>query len=180
MTNSTTPIDPPQAVAEAPARSLAYARANEAHSRYILADADRTDAAIEGGAALSELKEAVPHGDFGGVLDELGINRRTARDWMRLHRFGIKTATVAVLGGLRATYAALSKVGKDDDHLWSWIAWDTVLTAARTVIETDSKRDLPETVKRLRQLEQWIRAELEDVQHAAKAVAAWRRRREGP
>ena len=106
-------VEDTQTIADAPARQLAYSRVAAAFSRYVISDADRTTAAIEGGAALVDLKRATPHGQFGAVLETLGIRLRTAQDWMRLSGLGVKCATVALLGGIRATLEISRKVGAD-------------------------------------------------------------------
>ena len=59
--------------------------------------------AIEGGARLAEARESCEHGEWTPFLAAIGVHARTARDWIALHRSGFKPATVAVLGGLRAT-----------------------------------------------------------------------------
>lgn len=56
------------------------------------------DKALEVGAKLVEAKELVPHGGWSDWLAEAGINDRTARRYMLLHRSGLKSATVADLG----------------------------------------------------------------------------------
>ena len=71
-------------------------------ARYKRANTDRIGAAMDVGAALVELRERLPHGEFGPAVGRLGIPERTARDWMKLARAGYKTATVADLGGIRA------------------------------------------------------------------------------
>ena len=74
----------------------------DAWERYRRADADRTQAALDTGAALIELREGLPHGDFLPAVERLGIGKTTAQNWMRLSRAGLKSATVADLGGIRA------------------------------------------------------------------------------
>ena len=70
--------------------------------RYQRADAERIEAALNAGAALIELRERLPHGDFLPAIRRLGIADRTAQNWMRLSRAGMKYETVAHLGGIRA------------------------------------------------------------------------------
>ena len=70
--------------------------------RYRRSNAERIGAALDIGAALIQLRQRLPHGDFLPAIRRLGIADRTARDWMRLVRAGMKTATVADLGGIRA------------------------------------------------------------------------------
>ena len=89
-------------VQDADSVMIAEREVAEALGRYLKADAERTEAALDGGAALNRLKKATPHGRFGAVLERLPIAERTARRWMRLAGANLKSATVAVLGIRRA------------------------------------------------------------------------------
>ena len=81
----------------------------DAWARYQRANADRTQAALDTGAGLIELRERLPHGDFLPAIERMGIADRSARDWMRLSRAGLTSATVAHLGGIRAALDSLAK-----------------------------------------------------------------------
>ena len=81
----------------------------DAWARYQRANADRTQAALDTGAGLIELRERLPHGDFLPAIEGMGIADRSARDWMRLSRAGLTSATVAHLGGIRAALDSLAK-----------------------------------------------------------------------
>lgn len=54
--------------------------------------------ALAAGAALVEAKKLCQHGTWGEWLAGTGIPERSAQRYMRLHRSGLKTATVADLG----------------------------------------------------------------------------------
>ena len=88
-------------VQDADASTVAERQAAEAVTRYLKADGERTEAALDCGRALNRLKESTPHGGFGAVLERLPISERTARRWMRLDGANLKSATVADLGGIR-------------------------------------------------------------------------------
>ena len=93
--------------------TIAEREVAEALGRYRKADGERTEAALDGGAALIRLKHATPHGGFGAVLERLPIAERTAQRWMRLAGANLKTATVAVLGGLRQADEILAALGPE-------------------------------------------------------------------
>ena len=76
--------------------------AHHAYTRFVMADAERTEAALDCGSALIEAKAAAKHGTWGATLKRVGVSKSTAARWMRLSREGFKCATVAHLGGLRA------------------------------------------------------------------------------
>ena len=69
---------------------------------YQLADAHRTDAALQGGEALLRLKAQSGHGNWGAALEATGVPARTARRWMRLSKAGMTPGRVGELGGLVA------------------------------------------------------------------------------
>ena len=100
-------------VQDADASTVAEREAAEAVTRYLRADGERTEAALDGGRALNRLKESTPHGGFGAVLKRLPISERTARRWMRLAGANLKTATVADLGGLRMADEVLAALGPE-------------------------------------------------------------------
>ena len=99
-----------------------------AATRYLKADGERTQAALDGGAALNRLKKSTPHGGFGPALARLPISERTAQRWMRLAGTNIKPATVAVLGGIRRADAYLA-AGADLEKLAAKMT--TAVTAVR-------------------------------------------------
>ena len=85
-------------VQDAADATIAEREASEAVGRYLKADGERTQAALDGGAALNRLKHATPHGEFGAVLKRLPISERTARRWMRLDAANFKTAVAGRFG----------------------------------------------------------------------------------
>ena len=97
-------------VQDAADATIAEREASEAVGRYLKADAERTQAALDGGRALNRLKHATPHGAFGAVLKRLPISERTARRWMRLDAANFKTAVAADLGGIMAADRFLSSL----------------------------------------------------------------------
>ena len=84
--------------------------------RYQRADAERIEAALNAGAALIELRGRLPHGDFLPAIRRLGIADRTAQNWMRLSRAGMKYETVAHLGGIRAALEHVRQGAKTADE----------------------------------------------------------------
>ena len=85
--------------------------------RYQRANADRIAAALDTGAALIDLRERLGHGEFLPAIRRLGIPERTAQNWMRLARAGLKNETVADLGGIRAALEHLRKTAKTGDEI---------------------------------------------------------------
>lgn len=58
--------------------------------------------ALKAGAALIEAKALVRHGEWAAWLAGTGVPERTGQGYMRLARYGLKSATVADLGGIKA------------------------------------------------------------------------------
>lgn len=58
--------------------------------------------ALQAGRLLIEAKKLAGHGSWGGFLAKTGIRERTAQRYMRLAESGMKSATVADLGGIAA------------------------------------------------------------------------------
>ena len=85
--------------------------------RYQRANADRIGAALDVGGALIDLRERLAHGEFLPAVARLGIPDRTGRDWMRLARAGLKPATVADMGGIRAALEYLRTQAKTGDEI---------------------------------------------------------------
>ena len=69
---------------------------------------ERIRAALEGGAALAELKDALRHGDFGPHVERLGLGERTVRRWMQLAESGWSAEEIQGLGGIKAAVQAHS------------------------------------------------------------------------
>jgi hypothetical protein len=69
--------------------------------------------ALAAGAALVEAKALVAHGGWAECLRDIGIPERTAARYMRLHRTGFKSATVADLG-----FAELDRMAALSAKLW--------------------------------------------------------------
>ena len=123
--------------------------------RYQRADADRTQAALDTGAALIELREHLPHGEFGPAIQRLGIADRTARDWMRLARAGFKTATVADLGGIRAALEHVRQQAKTADEARRFALESENAGLRRRLADTmvDALADTLESLSRLVRLQ---------------------------
>ena len=122
--------------------------------RYQHADADRIAAALDTGAALIELRERLPHGDFLPAIRRLGIADRTARDWMRLVRAGMKTATVADLGGIRAALEEVRQRAKTaDDVRRQELVFENV--ELKRQLGDKLATATPEQLEQLEQLEQY-------------------------
>ncbi len=81
------------------------AEAAEHYCRHKRASTEAIAAYLAGGAALIEAKAALKHGEWLPWLAETGIPERTARRMMRIARTGLKSATVADLGGVEAALA---------------------------------------------------------------------------
>ena len=75
--------------------------------RYTRSNEDRIQAALDGGAFLNRVKTTLGHGEFLPYLESIGLVQRTAYDWMQLDDAGMKVATVATLGGIRAALESL-------------------------------------------------------------------------
>ena len=76
-------------------------------ARYTRSNEDRIQAALDGGAFLNRVKATLSHGEFLPYLERIGLVQRTAYDWMQLDEAGMKVATVATLGGIRAALESL-------------------------------------------------------------------------
>ena len=72
----------------------------------------QAERALAAGAALVEAKALCGHGAWRGWLAEAGIPERSARRYMRLHQAGLKSETVADLGGIRAADRFIAQHGK--------------------------------------------------------------------
>ena len=97
-------------VQDAADATIAKREVAEAARRYLKADGERTEAALDGGRALNRLKESTAHGAFGAVLKRLPIPERTAQRWMRLAGADFKSAVAADLGGIMAADRFLSSL----------------------------------------------------------------------
>ena len=69
------------------------------NTRFVMADAERTEAALDCGAALTEAKAAAKHGTWGATLKRVGVSKSTAARWMRLSREGFKCGHRGTFGG---------------------------------------------------------------------------------
>ncbi len=74
------------------------------------------EAVLEFGAYLLLLKEGCAHGEFGPVLDQLGLEQRTARTYMAVTRRLANRPTSAVLDSLGFSKAA-ELLTLDDDQI---------------------------------------------------------------
>ena len=68
----------------------------------------RTKAALDGGAALVELRATLRHGDFGPHCLRLGLGDRTAQRWMQLAQSGLSAEEIQARGGIKKTLNSLS------------------------------------------------------------------------
>jgi hypothetical protein len=78
------------------------------------------DRVLDAGAMLVEAKGACKHGDWLPFLERAGVKERRARQYMQLARSGLKSATVADLGGVRASLewlATLPPPPQSNHHL---------------------------------------------------------------
>lgn len=75
-------------------------KASQEHSDSLKHAEKAVGHAIAAGEALIEAKELCKHGQWGKWLADTGIPERTAQRYMRLHHSGLKSATMADLGGI--------------------------------------------------------------------------------
>ena len=115
-------------------------------ARYQRANADRIGAALDTGAALIDLRDTLGHGEFLPAVKRLGIGETTARNWMRLARAGLKTATVADLGGIRAALEHLRKHAKTSGEIRA-IELDAEMAARRGKIGEMLAQATPDSLK---------------------------------
>ncbi len=113
--------------------------AAEIHS--LNADVRRHDeaaakAAIDAGQALLEAKELCRHGEWTAWRRGTGLTERTAQRWMHLARSGLKSATVADLGGIREADLFMSWHRREGLSAWP------VEQVARAIIEGRRLREL--------------------------------------
>lgn len=83
--------------------------ARAAHAEALHHAARAAERALAAGAALCEAKDLCPHGAWGAFLADASIPERTAQRYMKLHRAGFTSATVADLGVKQAE--ALASAG---------------------------------------------------------------------
>lgn len=67
------------------------------------------DKALEAGSLLCQARDATKYGEWLPFLDRTGIGERRAQGLMQIFRAGLKSATVADLGGLKASLAYLAQ-----------------------------------------------------------------------
>lgn len=97
------------------------AEIRKAHAGVQDAEQLAAEGAIKVGHALIEAKALVKHGEWLPWLKEhCRISERTAQRYMRITRFGIKSATVADLGGIKAaaSFLATHKTPEADSVLF--------------------------------------------------------------
>ena len=69
---------------------------------------ERTRAVLNGGQALTEIRSALPHGDFGPYCETHGLGLRTAQRWMQLAESGLSAEDVQARGGIRKALKSLA------------------------------------------------------------------------
>ena len=103
------------------------AEARTAHDDALRHSTAAAERALAAGAALAEAKSLCQHGQWLPWLAEAGIPERSARRYIKLHKSGLKSATVADLGLAEAeTLAGLMKRlwPKADDGALLLEGWD--------------------------------------------------------
>jgi hypothetical protein len=124
--------------------------------------ASAAEKALAAGAALVEAKAICGHGAWGVFLADAGIPERTAQRYMKLHRAGMKSATVADLGGIAAAERFLAdhrpknglpwqpdaaaqvwlKIRAGEEKtLQGWLAFGAALNEARGLCDSDKEFD---------------------------------------
>jgi len=122
--------------------------------------ATAAEKALAAGAALVEAKALCGHGAWGVFLADAGIPERTAQRYMQLHRAGMKSATVADLGGIAASERFLAEHrpkhgrpwqadgaakawlkirGAEEDTIDGWLAYGAALNQARDLCGSDTE-----------------------------------------
>ncbi|WP_296762635.1 DUF3102 domain-containing protein [Sediminimonas sp.] len=113
--------------------------ARQAHVDSARHTTQAAERALAAGAALAEAKALCKHGQWGEWLAETGIPERSAQRYMKMHRSGLKTATVADLGGIAGADRFIA--WHRGEGLHKWPAQDV----AETLIEGRRMRDLTPT-----------------------------------
>lgn len=156
--------------------------------------------ALEAGAALSEAKALCKHGTWANWLKNTGIPERSAQRYMKLHRAGLKSATVADLGGIAEAEKFLSKTrftseadmdraarawlqiwAAESETLDGWLAYGAALNEAKELLKDDDawkawlEESFPETGMRVvtyeeRDAAMWAAANPEQFEIARAAV----------
>jgi len=122
--------------------------------------ATAAEKALAAGAALVEAKALCGHGAWGVFLADAGIPERTAQRYMQLHRAGMKSATVADLGGIAASerfiaehrpkhglpwrpdaaaQAWLNIRAGEENTIQGWLAFGAALNEARDLCGSDTE-----------------------------------------
>jgi hypothetical protein len=153
------------------------------HREVLHHTATAAEKAIAAGAALVEAKALCGHGAWGAWLKETGIPERSAQRYMALHRAGLKSATVADLGGIAAAERFLALLTPKGARGWAgaegaaralikireaeseaiegWLMVGAALNEARKLVSSE------------REFEGWVRTNLPKVRRDDLAAAMW-------
>lgn len=101
------------------------------------------DAWLDCAAIIAQAREVALHGEWLPFLEHAGISERTARRMIRFAEAGIKTGTVADLGGIRETDEALALVEAwpEESREW-WIEHAGIDGALKAALNYRFARDL--------------------------------------
>ena len=67
----------------------------DAVARHNVSNADRISAIVDGGRALLDIQAKLEHGEFGGMLEHVGLPRNTAYRWVKVAKTGLDADYIA-------------------------------------------------------------------------------------
>ena len=67
----------------------------DAVARHNVSNADRISAIVDGGRALLDIQAKLEHGEFGGMLERVGLPRNTAYRWVKVAKTGLDADYIA-------------------------------------------------------------------------------------
>ena len=67
----------------------------DAVARHNVSNADRLSAIVDGGRALLDIQAKLEHGEFGGMLERVGLPRMTAYRWIKVAKTGLDADYIA-------------------------------------------------------------------------------------
>jgi hypothetical protein len=115
----------------------------EEHGKALTAARTAVDHAVRCGQLLAEAKENVPHGEWGGWLDEnFPASRRTAQGYMRLAQASETQALahLGIEGALRELAAPKTEAPEEVDG-FDWV-YDEIEAVIELVRKVDSRKDM--------------------------------------
>jgi hypothetical protein len=118
----------------------------EEHAKALTAARTAVDHAVRCGQLLAEAKENVPHGEWGGWLDEnFPASRRTAQGYMRLAQASETQALahLGIEGALRELAAPKTDVEAEAPEVdgFEWV-YDEIEAIIKLVQMVDSRKDM--------------------------------------